>query len=146
MCESLGQQRQRVGHKVELVRGDALAAVGGDGQGVPLSVDAEELQVEEAGSEPALQGATQVTGYGAAWSNRDCGGGGRMGGWVGGWWTHSLQDGFAVAPRQHLQGRQGLLRHVDELDHLKLQTRGGRLALEQENSTERIYLEHVQQT
>lgn len=80
MCESLGQQRQRVGHKVELVRGDALAAVGGDGQGVPLSVDAEELQVEEAGSEPALQGATQATGYGAAWSNRHCGGGG----WVGG--------------------------------------------------------------
>lgn len=54
MCESLGQQRQRVGHKVELVWSDALAAVGGDGQGVPLSVDAEELQVEEAGSEPTL--------------------------------------------------------------------------------------------
>lgn len=27
-----------------------------------------------------------------------------------------------MAPRQHLQGCQGLLRHVDELDHLKLQT------------------------
>lgn len=75
MCESLGQQRQRVSHEVELVWSDALAAVGSDGQGVPLSVDAEELQVEEAGSEPTLQGATLATSYGATWSNRHWGGG-----------------------------------------------------------------------
>lgn len=37
--------------------------------------------------------------------------------------TYSLQDGFAVSPWQHLQGSQGLLRHVNELNHLKLQTK-----------------------
>lgn len=67
MSESLGQQRQRVGHEVELVWSNALAAVGGDGQGVPLSVDAEKFQVEEAGSKPSLQGATLATSYRATW-------------------------------------------------------------------------------
>ena len=56
MSEPLRQQGKRVGHKVELVRGDALAAVGCDGQGVPLGVDAEELQVEEAVRQAALGG------------------------------------------------------------------------------------------
>lgn len=43
MCQSLSQQRQRISNKVELVWSYALAAVGRDGQGIPLSIDAEEL-------------------------------------------------------------------------------------------------------
>lgn len=54
VCESLGQQWQRVRDKVELVRGDALAAVGGNGQGIPLGVDAEELQVQQTVSQATL--------------------------------------------------------------------------------------------
>ncbi len=34
--------------------------------------------------------------------------------------THSLQDGLAVSPGEHLQGRECLLRHVHALDHLQL--------------------------
>lgn len=56
VCESLSQQGQRISNKVELVWSNALAAVGCDGQGIPLSIDAEELQVEEAVGEPTLQG------------------------------------------------------------------------------------------
>lgn len=58
MRESLSQQRQRVSDKVEFVWSDTLATVGGDGQGVSLGVDAEELQIKEAVGEPALRGMT----------------------------------------------------------------------------------------
>lgn len=47
VCESLREQRQRVGHKVKLLWGDALAAVSRDGQSIPLGVYAEELQVHQ---------------------------------------------------------------------------------------------------
>lgn len=117
VCKSLGQQRQRVSHKVELVWSDALAAVSSDGQGVSLSVDAEKLQVEEAGSESALQGATPTTSYGVGQTDTATRREGERR-------THGLQNGFTVAPRQHFQGGQGLLRHVDKLDDLKLQTEG----------------------
>lgn len=56
MCESLSQQWQRVSDKVELIWSNALAAVGCNGQGIPLSIDAEELQVEEAVGKPTLWG------------------------------------------------------------------------------------------
>lgn len=58
MCESLSQKWERIINKVELVWGNALAAVCCYGQGIPLGIDAEELQVEEAGSEPALRAKT----------------------------------------------------------------------------------------
>lgn len=54
VCESLSQQWQRISNKVELVWSDALAAVGCNGQGISLSIDAKELQVEEAVSESTL--------------------------------------------------------------------------------------------
>lgn len=119
MCESLSQQRQRIGDEVELVRRDALAAVGCDGQRVPLSIDAEELQVEEAVSQPPLQVRSNIV------TSLHCGGSPR-GGVFRVRDTYGLQNGFAVSPGQHLQGGQRLLGHVDELDHLELQEGGER--------------------
>lgn len=43
MCESLCQQWQRISNKVELIWSNALAAVGCNGQCIPLSIDAKEL-------------------------------------------------------------------------------------------------------
>lgn len=43
VCESLSQQWQRISNKVELIWSNALAAVGCNGQGIPLSIDAKEL-------------------------------------------------------------------------------------------------------
>lgn len=54
VCESLCQQRQGISNKVKLVWRDALAAVSCDGQSISLSIDAEELQVDETVSEPIL--------------------------------------------------------------------------------------------
>lgn len=54
VCESLSQQWQRISNKVELIWSNALAAVCCNGQSISLSIDAEELQVEEAVSKPAL--------------------------------------------------------------------------------------------
>lgn len=47
VCESLSQQRERISNEVELIWGNALAAVCSNGQGISLSVDAEEFQVQE---------------------------------------------------------------------------------------------------
>lgn len=90
MRESLSQQRQRVSDKVEFVWSDTLATVGGDGQGVSLSVDAEELQIKEAVGEPALRGMTHRH-ISTLWQkliNRQ----------DQGKRTYSLQDGFTVSP------------------------------------------------
>lgn len=43
MCESLSQQWQRISNKVELIWSDTLAAIGCNGQSIPLSIDAKEL-------------------------------------------------------------------------------------------------------
>lgn len=90
MRESLSQQRQRVGDKVELVWSDTLAAVGSDGQGVSLSVDAEELQIKEAVGKPALRETTHhhVSTLWQKLINRQ----------DTGKRTYSLQDGFTVSP------------------------------------------------
>lgn len=54
MSKSLSQQWQRVSNKVELIWSNALAAVGSNSQGIPLSINAKELQVQEAVSKPTL--------------------------------------------------------------------------------------------
>ena len=54
VCESLSQQRQRIGNKVELIWSNALAAVSCNGQRIPLSIDAKELQIEETVRKPTL--------------------------------------------------------------------------------------------
>ena len=52
--ESLSQQWKRISNKVELVWSNALAAVSCNGQGIPLSIDAKEFQVDEAVGKPTL--------------------------------------------------------------------------------------------
>lgn len=59
MSESLSEQRQRVGYKVKLVGCNALAAVSCNGQGVPLSVNTEKLQIQQTVGQPALQRDSQ---------------------------------------------------------------------------------------
>lgn len=54
VSESLSQQWQRISNKVKLIWSNALAAVCSNGQRISLSIDAKELQVQEAVSEPAL--------------------------------------------------------------------------------------------
>lgn len=54
VCESLSQQRERICDKVELIWGNALAAVCSNGQCISLSIDAEEFQVQETVSESTL--------------------------------------------------------------------------------------------
>lgn len=56
VCESLSQQWQGVSNKVELVWSNALTAVSCNGQSISLSIDAEEFQVKETVSKPALRG------------------------------------------------------------------------------------------
>ncbi len=55
VCEPLRQQWQRISNKVELIWSNALAAVGCNGQSISLSIDAKELQVEEAVSKSTLR-------------------------------------------------------------------------------------------
>lgn len=54
--KSLSQQWKRISNKVELIWSNALAAVSCNGQSISLSIDAEELQVQETVSKPALWG------------------------------------------------------------------------------------------
>ncbi|KAF3848045.1 hypothetical protein F7725_021073 [Dissostichus mawsoni] len=103
------QQWQRISNKVELVWSDALAAVGCDGQGVPLSVDAEELQVQQAVSEPPCEQDMKTVLLSVIVADRQDNLRGKTKKD-----TYSLQNGFA--------GGQGLLCYVNELDNLQLHT------------------------
>jgi len=59
--------------------------------------------------------------------------------------THRLEDGLAVAPREHFERREALLGHVHALDHLQL-LQEARHSVHHHHGRARQRLHHVRQS